>query len=167
MSFCPNAHGDGNLRSAFSVKEGGCMLCVWTSQPSKVPAYCMSAPVVVNQYPLCVVFQQQAARAHRFGAKGRKGRDSVCGGAWSIGWLCPNSHADANRHWVCPRGFDPRCLHSLERPLRLLWGWCSSAVFICRPHSCLSSATDMARPRGCAPDSLPSFYGYNGRQVAP
>ena len=53
---------DGNLRSAFSVKEGGCMLCVWTSQPSKVPAYGMSAPVVVNQYPLWVVFQQQAAR---------------------------------------------------------------------------------------------------------
>jgi hypothetical protein len=24
-----------------------------------------------------------------------------------------------------------------------------------------------ARPRGCALDSLPSFYGYNGRQVAP
>ena len=70
------------------------MLCVWTSQPSKVPAYCMSAPVVVNQYPLWVVFQQQAARAHRFGAKERKGRDSDCGGAWSIGWLCPNSHAD-------------------------------------------------------------------------
>jgi hypothetical protein len=85
------------------------MLCVWTSQPSKVPAYGMSAPVVVNQYPLWVVFQQQAARAHRFGAKERKGRDSDCGGAWSIGWLCPNSHADGSHTRVCPRGFDPRC----------------------------------------------------------
>jgi WD40 repeat protein len=43
------------------------------------------------------------------------------------------------------------------------WGRCF--VSICRPHSCLS--WDMARPRGCAFDSLPSFPGYNGRQVAP
>ena len=149
-----------------SFKEGGCMLCVWTSPPSKVLACSMSAPVVVNQYPLWVIFRRQAARCTMVVCKG-EGRDSFCGGAWSTGWLCPNSHADANRHWVCPRGFDPRCLHSLERPLRLLWEWCSSAVFICRPHSCLSSAIDMARPRGCAPDSLPSLYGYNGRQMAP
>jgi hypothetical protein len=58
----PTAHEGGNLRSAFSVKEGGCMLYVWTLPPSKVPAFCMSAPVVVNQYPLWVVSQQQAAR---------------------------------------------------------------------------------------------------------
>ena len=112
------------------------MLCVWTSQPSKVPAYCMSAPVVVNQYPLWVIFRRQAARCTMVVCKG-EGRDSFCGGAWSIGWICI--------------GLGYR-----------------SAVFICRaPHSCLLSAIDMARPRGCAPDSLPSFYGYNGRQVAP
>jgi len=32
----------------------------------------MSAPAVVNQYPMWVVFQQQAAQAHRFGAKERR-----------------------------------------------------------------------------------------------
>ena len=37
----------------------------------------MSAPVVVNQYPMWVVFQQQAAQAHRFGAKERAAIASV------------------------------------------------------------------------------------------
>ena len=165
-SFWPTAQEDGNLRSAFSIKEGGCMLCVWTSPPSKVPALGMSAPVVVNQYPMWVVFQQQAAQAHRFGAKERR---------TAIASVAVHGAQDGSAQTHMPiakvsgmsRGLDPGCLHSLERPLRLLWEWCSSAVFICRPHSCLLSAIDMARPRGCALDSLPSFYGYNGRQVAP
>ena len=59
------------------------MLRVWTSPPSKVPAYSMSAPVVGNATTgTCgSTFTTRQPDAHWFWCKG-EGRDSLCGGHW-------------------------------------------------------------------------------------
>jgi hypothetical protein len=87
------------------------MLHVWTSPPSKVPAYSMSAPVAVNRYRASAgsIFTAGSPLHSGFGAKERAAIAYVAvGDIWGLD----------DQVW----GVGP--------PHKV-------AVFMCRPHSCL------------------------------
>ena len=87
------------------------MLHVWTSPPSKVPAYSMSAPVVVNRYRASAgsIFTAGSPLHSGFGAKERAAIAYVAvGDIWGLD----------DQVW------EVRPPHKV-------------AVFMCRPHSCL------------------------------